>query len=90
MPHNRGMSNRDYDQGYSDGYYDEPMRDYASDSYYNGFQDGAEAAYEDQSYNDDDGYSDAEADAMTLASAGYGMDEDYLPGGPDFDYGWDF
>jgi len=26
---------------------------------------------------DDDGYSDAEADANTLASAGWGTDEDY-------------
>lgn len=28
-------------------------------------------------YDDDDGLSDAEADSMTLASAGYGTDEDY-------------
>jgi len=86
----RATGSAAYEQGYSDGYFDEPMQDYTSDSYYNGYEDGALAAHEDESWNDDDGLSDAEADAMTLASAGYGMDEDYLPGGPDFDYGWDF
>jgi len=28
-------------------------------------------------WDDSDGLTDAEADAMTLASAGYGTDEDY-------------
>lgn len=78
------MNRADYDAGYHDGYYDEPMRNYASDSYYNGYQDGAETAHEDASWNDDDGLSDAEADAWTLASAGYGTEEDY--GHFDLDY----
>lgn len=32
---------------------------------------------EDEDWDDDDGLTDAEADAMTLASAGWGTDEDY-------------
>lgn len=32
---------------------------------------------EDDSWSDDDGLSDVEADSMTLASAGWGTDEDY-------------
>lgn len=32
---------------------------------------------EPDEYNDDDGLTDAEADAMTLASAGWGTEEDY-------------
>jgi hypothetical protein len=35
---------------------------------------GMEAAFEDRY---EDGLSDVEADAMTLASAGFGCDEDY-------------
>lgn len=76
-----------YEDGYYDGYYDLPQQDYAPDEYYDGYDGGALARYEDESWNDDDGLSDAEADAMTLAGAGYGMDEDY---GYDFDNGWDF
>lgn len=33
---------------------------------------------------EDDGYSDAEADADTLASAGMGTDEDYFGGEDDY------
>jgi len=36
-----------------------------------------DAEFEDDACNDDDGLSDMEADAMTLASAGFGCDEDY-------------
>lgn len=35
------------------------------------------ADHEEAMWNDEDGLTDAEADAMTLASAGYGTDEDY-------------
>jgi hypothetical protein len=41
---------------------------------------------DDDSWSDDDGLTDVEADAMTLASAGWGTDEDYnhWDGGEDF------
>lgn len=35
------------------------------------------ADHEEAMWSDEDGLTDAEADAMTLASAGYGTDEDY-------------
>lgn len=43
------------------------------------------ADHEEAMWNDEDGLTDAEADAMTLASAGYGTDEDYGFFGGDFD-----
>jgi hypothetical protein len=43
-----------------------------------GLIDDADAyPYDEPDYNDDDGLTDAEADAMTLANAGMGTDEDY-------------
>ena len=50
-----------------------------------------ESALDDEGfdpYDDDDHLTDAEADAMTLASAGYGTDEDYGYYGDDFEGGW--
>jgi len=47
-------------------------------------------AVEDEDFDDWDdwdGLTDAQADAMTLASAGYGTDEDYGYFGDEFDYG---
>jgi hypothetical protein len=41
-----------------------------------------------ETWDDDDHLTDAEADAMTLASAGYGTDEDYGYYGDDFEGGW--
>ena len=52
----------DYCAGYEDG---------ATDSWHDG-----EEEFEDPE-SDDDGLTDAEADAMTLAGAGWGTDEDY-------------
>lgn len=40
--------------------------------------------HDDESWNDDDGLSDVEADAMTLESAGWGTDEDYGYYGEDY------
>jgi hypothetical protein len=86
-----------YDQGYIDGYDGNDMahQDGATAAaYHAGYQDGAEQYvidsededYPDE-YNDDDGLTDAEADAMTLAGAGWGTDEDYgYYGENDFDY----
>lgn len=37
----------------------------------------AELPEDDDDWSDDDGLSDVEADSMTLASAGWGTDEDY-------------
>ena len=37
----------------------------------------ADADEAPEDWDDDDGLTDAEADAMTLASAGWGTDEDY-------------
>jgi len=86
-----------YDQGYIDGYDGNPMvwgDDSLAAAYHAGYQDGAEQyvidneedEYDDYG-NDDDGLTDAEADAMTLAGAGWGTDEDYgYYGENDFDY----
>lgn len=43
----------------------------------------------DLGWDDDDGLTDVEADAMTLASAGMGTDEDYGHFGGDDLYGQD-
>ena len=37
----------------------------------------AEVIQEDDAYNDDDGLTDVEADALTLRDVGWGTDEDY-------------
>lgn len=60
---------------YEDSYIDAAYEDRtAYDDYGFGPYDGP-TPYDD--YEDDDGYTDAEADADTLASAGWGTDEDY-------------
>jgi hypothetical protein len=43
------------------------------------------ADHEEAMWNDDDGLTDAEADAQTLAMAGWGTDEDYGYFGDEFD-----
>lgn len=43
---------------------------------------------EPDEWSDDDGLTDVEADAMTLASAGWGTDEDYGYFGDDFGGEW--
>lgn len=42
------------------------------------FEDGPDG------YDDDDGLTDSQADAMTLSSAGWGTDEDYGYAGDDY------
>lgn len=37
----------------------------------------AEVVQDDDAYDDDDGLTDVEADAMTLRDVGWGTDEDY-------------
>lgn len=60
--------------------------------YYNSHEDAALAAIawvnQEPDYNDDDGMTDAEADADVLRNAGWGTDEDYGFFGDEYpDYG---
>lgn len=71
---------------HSDGYrfWSNPLEDGDVQEYIAHFEnlgyhvsDVDEAYVEPDEWDDSDGLTDAEADAMTLASAGYGTDEDY-------------
>lgn len=83
-----------YANGYDAGYAGDDIdgHDYAPSTYayyewYAGYAAGAEAYDEDrdEEYGDyDDGLTDAEADAMTLTSIGWGTDEDYGYYGDDY------
>jgi hypothetical protein len=80
-----------------DGYrfWSKPLPDHEVSEYINHFtmlgyfvSDVDEAYEEPDEWDDSDGLTDAEADAMTLAGAGYGTDEDYGYYGDDFEGGW--
>lgn len=43
----------------------------------NGFCEADDDEWDEDDWDDSDGLTDAEADAMTLAGAGWGTDEDY-------------
>lgn len=83
-----------YANGYDDGFYGHEMVDSyapgtaAYNDYFAGYSDGAvDATVEDDEpdpYDDEDGLTDVEADAMTLAGAGWGTDEDYGFYGDDY------
>ena len=70
---------------HQDGYrfWSQPMEDHEVTEYIQHFTmlgysvSDIDNAYEPTEWDDDDHLTDAEADAMTLAGAGYGTDEDY-------------
>jgi hypothetical protein len=70
---------------HQDGYrfWSQPMEDHEVTEYIQHFTmlgysvSDIDNAYEPTEWDDSDGLTDAEADAMTLAGAGYGTDEDY-------------
>lgn len=79
-----------YSNGRDAGYYGDDIHGhtyapgtYAYSEWYAGYADGADAwcaeqeARDEAEWSDDDGLTDVEADAMTLASAGWGTEEDY-------------
>lgn len=84
--------NDEYTSGYRDGYstgiYSNPWH---LEEYTRGYDHGAEdyaTELNEERDNDatyEDNLSDAEADSMTLAGAGYGTDEDYGYYGDDFE-----
>lgn len=92
------MTSEFYANGHDAGYYGDDAHSHgyapgtaAYNDWYAGYEDGAQAyqvEYEAQDAaddrEDDDGLTDAEADAMTLAGAGWGTDEDYGYYGDDF------
>lgn len=82
----------DYARGYDEGFAGWEIPADASDAYLSGYQDGAmdstsiREEEDRREWDDDDGLTDVEADAMTLASAGWGTEEDYGYFGDEFMY----